>query len=327
MEAHSHTAVVEAAARLRGWAQRTPVLRSRTADRMVGAQLFFKCENLQRVGAFKFRGAFNTLSQLSAAERAAGVVAYSSGNHAQAVALAGQLLQVPATIVMPHDAPAGKLAATRAYGAEVVLYDRYQESREQIGRALAEQRGLVLVPPFDHPHVIAGQGTVALELFEEVPDLDALFVCLGGGGLLSGCALAAEGSAPACKLYGAEPQAGDDGQRALRAGHIVHIPTPETIADGAQTQQLGALTFPVIARRVTDIFTVSDEELIACMAFFAERMKLIVEPTGCLAFAAVRQQAHALAGKRVGVIVSGGNVDLPRFAELLARARVSSLGM
>jgi threonine dehydratase len=309
--------VIEAAGRLEGHAHRTPVMRSRTADELLGSQLFFKCENFQRVGAFKFRGAFNALSRFDAGQRAAGVVAYSSGNHAQAIALAAHVLNIKATIVMPHDAPAMKLAATRGYGAEVVLYDRYTEDRDAIGRELANTRGLTLIPPFDHPDVIAGQGTCALELFQEVGSLDALFVCLGGGGLLSGCSLVARELSPQCKIYGAEPEAGNDGQQSLRAGHIVHIDTPQTIADGAQTQHLGELTFPIIRREVADIVTVSDAELIDCMVFFAERMKMIVEPTGCLSFAAARRLSSQLVGKRIGVIVSGGNVDMARFAALL----------
>lgn len=307
--------IAAAARRIAGHAHRTPVLRSRTADERVGAQLFFKCENFQRVGAFKFRGAFNALSQFDPAQRRAGVVSFSSGNHAQAVALAARLLAIPATIVMPRDAPALKVSATRGYGAEVVLYDRYTEDREAIGRELARQRGLTLIPPYDHPHVIAGQGTAAFELFEEVGPLDALFVCLGGGGLLSGSAIVARERAPACKIYGAEPAAGNDGSQSFRAGHIVRIDTPQTIADGAQNQSLGQLTFPIIQRLVDDVIEVSDAELVDSMRFFAERMKIIVEPTGCLSFAAARKTKPA--GSRIGIIVSGGNVDLARFAQLV----------
>jgi len=306
-----------AAGRIAGHAHRTPVLRSRTADRLVNAELFFKCENFQRVGAFKFRGAFNALSRFDPAQRRAGAVSFSSGNHAQAIALAAQLLGIPATIVMPRDAPALKLAATRGYGAEIVLYDRYTEDREAIGRELAQARGLTLIPPFDHPDVIAGQGTAALELFDEVGTLDALFVCLGGGGLLSGSALVARQVAPACKVYGAEPAAGNDGSQSFRAGHIVHIDTPQTIADGAQNQHLGQLTFPIIQRLVDDIVEVSDAELVESMRFFAERMKILVEPTGCLSFAAAQKRRG---GQRIGIIVSGGNVDLRRFAELTGTA-------
>ncbi len=310
--------VVQAAGRLAGVAHRTPVLTSRTANAETGAQLFFKCENLQRMGAFKFRGAYNALSKFTPEQRRAGVVAFSSGNHAQAIALAGQLLDIPATIVMPHDAPAAKVAATRGYGGKVVVYDRYKEDREQIGRDLAERHGLTLIPPYDHPDVLAGQGTAARELFEETGPLDALFVCLGGGGLLSGSALVTRALSPDCKLYGVEPAAGNDGQQSFRAGTIVHIDTPQTIADGAQTQHLGRHTFPIIQRDVDDIFTVTDDALVQAMRFFAERMKLVVEPTGCLGFAAARDMQEQLRGKRVGIIVSGGNIDLARLATFLA---------
>jgi threo-3-hydroxy-L-aspartate ammonia-lyase len=311
--------VLDAARRLDGQAHRTPVLTSRTADDELGAKkVFFKCENFQRMGAFKFRGAFNALSRFDAAQRRPGVVAFSSGNHAQAVALAARLLGMPATIVMPHDAPAAKVAATRGYGGQIVAYDRYTQDREQISRALARERGLTLIPPYDHAHVIAGQGTAAKELFDEVGPLDALFVCLGGGGLLAGSALATRALSPLCKLYGVEPETGNDGQQSFRSGAIVHIDTPQTIADGAQTQHLGQLTFPIIRRDVDDILTASDAQLIAAMRFFAERMKMVVEPTGCLGFAAARAMKDALRGQRVGVLISGGNVDLARFSALLA---------
>ena len=308
--------VAAAAARIDGHAHRTPVLTSRTVDDALGAQVFFKCENFQRMGAFKFRGAFNALSCFDAAQRKAGVVAFSSGNHAQAIALSAGLLGMPATIVMPHDAPATKVAATKGYGGRVVLYDRYTEDREAIGRKLADDEGLTLIPPYDHPHVIAGQGTAAKELFDEVGLLDALFVCLGGGGLLAGSALSTRALSPATKLYGVEPEAGNDGQQSFRTGSIVHIDTPVTIADGAQTQHLGHHTFAIIRRDVDDILTASDADLVDCMRFFASRMKMIVEPTGCLGFAAARKTD--LKGQRVGVIVSGGNVDLARFSALLA---------
>jgi threonine dehydratase len=309
--------VAAAADRIAPAAHRTPVLTSHTADEETGAKLFFKCENFQRMGAFKFRGAYNALSLFDPAQRKAGVVAFSSGNHAQAIALAARLIGMPATIVMPHDAPAAKIAATRGYGGEVVVYDRYREDREAIGRRLAEERGLTLIPPYDHAHVIAGQGTAALELIEEAGPLDALFVCMGGGGLLSGCALAARALAPDCKVYGVEPEAGNDGQQSFRTGKIVHIDVPKTIADGAQTQSLGKITFEVIRRNVDDVFTASDAELVECMRFFASRMKMIVEPTGCLGFAAARRMKTELKGRRVGVVISGGNVDMARFAELL----------
>ena len=310
--------VAQAAERILGAAHRTPVLTSRTVNEEFGAEVFFKCENMQRMGAFKFRGGYNALAKFSPEQRRAGVVAFSSGNHAQAVALSARILGMPATIVMPQDAPAAKVAATRGYGATVVTYDRYTEDREQIGRELAEKHGLTLVPPYDHADVIAGQGTAAKELFEEVGPLDAFFVCLGGGGLLSGSALATRALSPGCMLYGVEPEAGNDGQQSFRTGEIVHIDTPRTIADGAQTQHLGQLTFPIIRRDVNDILTVSDEELVACMRFFAERMKIVVEPTGCLGFAAARRMKEQLKGKRVGVLISGGNIDLGRFASLLA---------
>ncbi len=307
-----------AAGRLAGHAHRTPVLTSRTADDELGAKLFFKCENFQRMGAFKFRGAFNALARFDDRQRRAGVVAFSSGNHAQAIALSARLVGMPAVIVMPHDAPVAKVAATKGYGATVVVYDRFTEDREAIGRGLAEERGMTLIPPYDHPDVIAGQGTAALELIEEVGPLDALFVCMGGGGLVSGSALAARALSPSCRIYAVEPEAGNDGQRSFRSGKIVHIDTPRTIADGAQTQHLGEYTFAIIRRDVDDVLTASDDELVAAMRFFAERMKMVVEPTGGLGFAAARKMRGELEGKRVGVIVSGGNVDLARYAGLLA---------
>jgi threonine dehydratase len=309
--------VESAAARIAPYAARTPVMRSRVINEQLGAEVVFKCENFQRTGAFKFRGAVNALSQFSAEQRQAGVVAYSSGNHAQAVALAASIFDIPATIVMPHDAPAAKVAATKGYGGEVVSYDRYTEDREEIGRILAAERGLTLVPPYDHPHVIAGQGTAARELLEEVGDLDALFVPLGGGGLLSGTILSTRALSPNCELYGVEPEAGNDGQQSLRGGSIVHIETPITIADGAQTQHLGTYTFDIIRRGVTDILTASDGELVEAMRTFASVMKVVVEPTGCLGFAAVRNHPNRVRGKRVGVIISGGNIDTDRLASLL----------
>lgn len=310
--------VVAAAERIKGFAHRTPVLTSTTANNISGAELFFKCENFQRMGAFKFRGAMNALAQFSVQQKKHGVVAFSSGNHAQGIALSAKLLGIPATIVMPQDAPAAKVAATRGYGGDVVLYDRYTENREEIGQALADKHGMTLIPPYDHPHIIAGQGTAAKELFEDVGNLDALFVCLGGGGLLAGSALAARHHFPLCKIYGVEPQAGNDGQQSLRSGKIVHIETPKTIADGAQTQHLGEYTFPVIQKNVDDILTVSDPELVSCMRFFAERMKMVVEPTGCLGFAAALAHKEHLLGKRVGIIISGGNVDISHYSQLLA---------
>ncbi len=310
--------VADAARRLQGVAHRTPVLRSSTADAQLGAQLFFKCENLQRMGAFKFRGAYNALARFGDAQRERGVLAFSSGNHAQAVALSARLLDIPALILMPEDAPAAKMAATREYGAQVVTFNRFTDDREAISRRLAEERGMTLVPPFDHPHVIAGQGTAALELLQEVPDLDYLFVCLGGGGLLSGCLLAAQGLAPRCQVIGVEPAAGNDVQQSLRAGRIVRIDTPRTIADGAQTQAPGEITFPIIQRHVADIVTATDEQLVAALRFYAERMKIVVEPTGALALAGALHGGLELRGRRVGIVISGGNVDLDRFARFLA---------
>jgi threonine dehydratase len=294
---------------------------SRIVDEASSATVFFKCENFQRMGAFKFRGAFNALSNLEPDVRSRGVVAFSSGNHAQAVALAARILGVKATIVMPDDAPSSKVEATRGYGADIVTYDRYRENREEIAEALARERGAAVVPPYDHPDIIAGQGTAAAELIQQSGPLDSLFVCLGGGGLLGGSALAAKALSPGCAVYGVEPESGNDGQLSFRQGSIVRIAVPQTIADGAQTQALGRYTFQIIRRDVTDILTASDAELIDCMRFFATRMKIVVEPTGCLGFAAVRAFGTRLAGQRVGVIVSGGNVDGERFASLLQSRR------
>ena len=321
--------IAAARERIRGVAQLTPVLRSRQADERCSAELFFKAENLQRMGAFKFRGAYNALSRLGAEQRRAGVVAFSSGNHAQAVALAARLLNMPSVIVMPEDAPAPKLAATRGYQqgqarSEVVLYDRYTEDREAICRRLAEERGMTPIPPFDHPDVMAGQGTAAAELVEQAREmgrggrLDVLLVCVGGGGLISGCAVAAHHLNPGIEVHGIEPEAGNDTQQSLAAGRIVSIPTPKTIADGAQTQASGKLTFPVIQVLVKAVHTVSDAQLVRTMRFFAERMKIVVEPTGCLAAAAALEGVLDLRDKRVGVILSGGNVDLARYAGFLS---------
>ena len=314
---------------LLGHAHRTPVLTSQTANALTGTQLFFKAENLQRMGAFKFRGAFNALSRFTPQQRQAGVIAFSSGNHAQAIALSARILGMPSIIVMPRDAPAAKVAATRGYqagvpGSEVVLYDRYTEDREAIGKRIAQERGMTLIPPYDHAHVMAGQGTAALELVEQTAaggPLDALVVCVGGGGLIAGCAVAAHHLCPGIEVIGVEPEAGNDTQRSLAEGRIIHIDTPVTIADGAQTQHSGKLTFPVIQQLVSRIVTVTDEQLVQGMRFFAERMKLVVEPTGALAAAAVMNRVQgmpALSGKRVGVIISGGNVDITRFSQLLS---------
>ena len=311
-------AVEHAAARLERVAHRTPVLTSTSANELSCAQLYFKCENLQRAGAFKFRGAYNAIAALSSAQRERGVVTYSSGNHAQAIALAGRLQNVSTTIIMPTDAPEIKVRATRGYGGNILTYDRYTENREAIGSRIAAERGLTLIPPYDHPDVIAGQGTAAKELLEETGPLDALFVCLGGGGLLAGSALSCQALAPRCRIIGVEPEAGNDGQQSLRAGHVIEIPVPHSIADGAVVTHVGAYNFPIIQRYVTDIVTVPDDALVAAMKFFAERMKIIVEPTGCLAAAAVMSCSHHSPGERIGVLLSGGNVDLTRFARLIA---------
>lgn len=306
-----------AAERIAPHVHRTPVLTSRTADALAGARLFFKCETFQRVGAFKARGAFSRLTLLSEAERRRGVVAFSSGNHAQAVALAARDLGVPATIVMPDDAPALKLAATRGYGAEVLLYDRRREDREAIARRLVEERGVVLVPPFDDEAVIAGQGTAARELLEEVPDLDAVVTPCGGGGLLAGTAVAATGARPGIRVLGVEPEAGDDVARSLREGRRVSIPVPETIADSLQTTRVGERNFAILSALVEGVVTVSDAELGRAMAFLFSRMKLVVEPGGSAAAAALFEgRVPGVAGRRVGVVLSGGNVDPARFSAL-----------
>lgn len=316
---------VEAAAIvLDGHAHRTPVLTSRRLDAELGCQVFFKAEHLQRAGAFKFRGAFTALSRFDESQRRAGVVTFSSGNHAQAVALSAQLLGIPATIVMPEDAPAMKVAATRGYGAEVISYDRYTADREQIGAQLAAERGLTLIPPYDHPDVIAGQGTAVRELLHDTGPLDALFVPLGGGGLLSGSLLTAGALAPECQVFGVEPEAGDDGRQSLRRGEVVHIDTPVTLADGAQTQHLGALTFAIIRERVSDVLTATDAELVSAMGVMAATLKQVVEPTGCLGLAALRRVASTFLGRRVGVVLTGGNVDLQRYAGLLGGGGLAS---
>jgi len=302
--------VLRARAMLAGVAHRTPVLTSQAADAMTGASLYFKCENFQRTGAFKFRGAYHAMAKLNAAQRKAGVLTFSSGNHAQAIALAAQLLDIPATIIMPRDAPAAKRAATEGYGGKIVTYDRYSEDREAIARAMQQDSGMTLIPPYDHPDVIAGQGTAAAELFEQAGDLDMLVVCLGGGGLLSGSALSAKALGTDCEVVGVEPQAGNDGQQSLAKGEIVTIAPPASIADGALTPYVGKLPFAIMQRDVARIETVSDAQLVQTIRFFAERMKIVVEPTGCLAAAAVLQGALPVEGRRVGVLVSGGNVDV-----------------
>jgi threonine dehydratase len=310
--------VQQAAKRIHGAAHRTPVMTSRTADKIAGAELFFKCENLQRIGAFKFRGAYNALSQFSAEQRSNGVLTFSSGNHAQAIALSASLLGIRSAIIMPEDAPEAKIRATKGYGAEVITYNRYTEDREEIARRLAEERKMTLIPPYDHADVICGQGTAAMELFEDVGQLDVLLVCLGGGGLLAGSALAASGLSPKCKVVGVEPELGNDGQQSLRKGEIVHIAVPDTIADGAKVTHIGQRNFQIIQRHVDDIVTVPDAQLIETMKFFAERMKIVVEPTGCLGAAAAFHQAYPVSGKKVGIILSGGNIDLPVLAKFLS---------
>ncbi len=305
----TYTDITTAATRLVGIAHRTPVLTSSQANKKAGAHIFFKCENFQRVGAFKFRGAYNALSCFDENQKRRGAIAFSAGNHAQAMTLAGQLLGISVTIVMPEDAPSQKIAATKGYGAEVILYNRYTESREAIAAELVNERGLTLIPPFDHRDVIAGQGTTVTELIEEIGLLDYLFVPIGGGGLIAGAAIAAAYLSPECKVIGVEPELGNDAQQSLRSGKIVTIPVPKTIADGAQTQRIGELTFPIIQACVRDIVTVSDDQLREQIRFFAERMKIIAEPTGCLAAAAVMNKVIDVTNKRVGV-VSGGNMDL-----------------
>lgn len=310
--------VLAAFQRVRHVIHRTPVMTSSTLDAMTGLKVFFKCENFQRVGAFKMRGAYNALSQFDTQARKEGVVTASSGNHAQAIACSAALLKMPAKVVMPHDAPAMKIAATRGYGAEVVFYDRYTEDREALCNAIAASSGMTVIPPFDHADVIAGQGTVALEFLEQVPELEAICAPLGGGGLLAGTALAAEGIGTSIRVFGCEPLAGNDGQQSFRKGEIVRIEPPKTIADGAQTTALGQLTFPIIKTYVEDIVSVDDHALISAMRFHAERMKIWVEPTGCLGLGALLSQGLEFApGTSIGIILSGGNIDAARFSELI----------
>jgi threonine dehydratase len=310
--------VIEAARRIEGVANRTPVLTSRTLDERLGARCFLKCESFQRMGAFKFRGAYNAIARLSEAERGRGILTFSSGNHAQAVALASRLLGASATVVMPADAPAAKRRATEGYGARVVAYDPRTEDREEVARQLQLQGDPVLVPPFDHADVIAGQGTAAKELFEEAGPLDVLLVPCGGGGLLSGSGLAAAALSPGCRVVGVEPEAGDDATRSFKTGTLHTVRNAQTIADGARTPSLGRLTFPLVRQHVADMLTVSDEDLLYTLRFLWERMKLMVEPTGALGLAAAYQRRLEVGGRRVGVIVSGGNADVPAVAGMLA---------
>lgn len=310
--------VERAARQIAGATRRTPVEHSSTVDALIGAEIFFKCENLQRAGAFKFRGAYNALSRLTPDDRKRGVVTFSSGNHAQAIALAGRVLDVPRVIVMPDDAPAVKRAATEAYGGEVVVYHNDGETRENIGRRLADERGLTLVPPFDHPDIIAGQGTAAHELIMDVGPLDYLFVPCGGGGLLAGSAIAAAAMSPSCRTIGVEPSAGDDATRSFRTKQLHTVHNPKTVADGARTSSLGSLTFPLVLQYVSDMTTVDDATLLKTMFFLWERLKFAVEPTGALAAAAVLHGSWPLRGARVGVILSGGNVDLSQVPQWLS---------
>ncbi len=314
--------IERAEARLRGVAHRTPVLTSSQFNEAVGGEVFFKAENFQRAGAFKFRGAYNKLASLSDEERKAGVLAYSSGNHAQAIALAASLFGIPAVIVMPADAPAIKVAATRGYGGEVVFYDRYREDRVAIGERLSEERGLTLVPPYDDAQVMAGAGTTALELLREVPDLDDLLVCTSGGGLLAGCAVAARHLCPTLRVYGVEPEAGNDTFLSFQKGERVEIPVPQTIADGLAVNTPGKKTFPIVRTLAAGILLVRDEELIETMRFMLERMKILVEPSGAAGAAAIRHRKILGQGRRVGVILSGGNVDLTRLATWLQSDRL-----
>ena len=301
--------IARAHQRIKPQAKRTPVLTSATVDALTGASVFFKCENFQRMGAFKFRGAYNALSQLGDDAKKRGVVAFSSGNHAQAIALSGKLLGIKTVIVMPHDAPQVKLEATRGYGAEVVQYTRH-EDRETLAAKLAAERGVTLIPPFDHPHIIAGQGTAAKELLEDAGPLDLLLVPCGGGGLLSGSSIAAKHLAPRCRVVGIEPAAGDDATQSFVQKRLITIAVPDTIADGARTPSLGKLTFPIVLRYVDDMLTVTDAELTRAMFFLWERMKIVVEPTGALAFTALFTGKVSVKNLRVGVVLSGGNVDL-----------------
>ncbi|MCI0665930.1 MAG: threo-3-hydroxy-L-aspartate ammonia-lyase [Acidobacteria bacterium] len=311
--------ILAARERLRGVAHRTPVVTSRQFNEATGCELFFKCENLQRAGAFKFRGAYNKIATLTPDERRRGILAYSSGNHAQATALAANLFDAPAVIVMPADAPEIKVKATRGYGAEIIFYDRYQENREATGERIASERGLTLVPPFDDYQVMAGQGTCALELIEEIQQLDFLLIPTSGNGLLAGCSVAARHLLPQIRIFGVEPEAGNDTWQSLRKGERVEIAVPKTIADGLQTPAPGRLTFPIVRQLVEDILLVSDEQIVETMRFIIERMKLLVEPSGAAAAAAVRHARFDFSGKRVGVILSGGNVDLTKLADYIKR--------
>jgi threonine dehydratase len=301
-----------AAQRLKGIAHITPVLTSSAIDRQTQSQVFFKSENFQRTGSFKFRGAYNALAQLSDPQKQQGVLTFSSGNHAQAIALAGQLLGIATTIIMPEDAPAVKIAATRDYGAEIILYNRAEADRERLAQTLCQERGLTLIPPYNHAHIIAGQGTTARELIEQVGSLDILLVCCGGGGLLSGCAIATKACLPQCRVIGVEPQAGDDATRSFHSRSLQTVSNPDTLADGARTPSLGSLTFPLVLHYVDDMVAVADEALLRTLFFLWERLKIVIEPTGVLAATALLEGLIRAPGQRVGVILSGGNVELAR---------------
>jgi threonine dehydratase len=312
----SYTDLQAAALRLSGIANRTPVLTSRSVNQHTNSQVFFKCENFQRTGSFKFRGAYNALAQLSDEQKQCGVITYSSGNHAQAIALSGQLLDIPTTIVMPDDAPSVKQAATRGYGAEVILYNRLETNREEFANNIASDRSLTLIPPYDHPHVVAGQGTAAKELIEEVGALDLLLVCCGGGGLLSGSAIAAKALSPNCKVIGVEPQLADDATRSFHTKTLQTVRNPNTIADGARTPYLGKITFPLVLHYVDDMVTVSEDAILRTMFYLWERLKIVVEPTGALAAAALLEGIITVSDANIGVIISGGNVDIKEVGKL-----------
>ncbi|MEH2415113.1 threo-3-hydroxy-L-aspartate ammonia-lyase [Nostoc sp.] len=321
MPQHNSVAITDVQAaqeRILGIAHRTPVLTSRIVNDRTNSQVFFKCENFQRTGSFKFRGAYNALIQLSIPEKQRGVVTFSSGNHGQAVALAGKLLKIPTTIVMPEDAPSVKQAATGDYGAEIVLYDRQKTDREQFADILSRGRKITLIPPYDHPRIIAGQGTTALELIQEVGELDLLLVCCGGGGLLSGCAIAAKALLPNCKVIGVEPALADDATRSFHSKTLQTVKNPDTIADGARTPSLGEITFPLVLHYVDDMVTVSEEAILRTMFFLWERLKIVVEPTGVLAAAALLEGVVTSPEARIGVIISGGNVDLAQVGKLFS---------
>ncbi|HEY9874028.1 MAG TPA: threo-3-hydroxy-L-aspartate ammonia-lyase [Candidatus Obscuribacterales bacterium] len=314
----NYSDVEVAALNLEGKAHRTPIITSATVNQRTQSQVFFKCENFQRTGSFKFRGAYNALAQLSEEQKQRGVLTYSSGNHAQAIALSGQLLGIPTIIVMPDDAPTVKQAATRGYGAEVILYDRLETNREELSQCLASERGLTLIPPYDHPHVVAGQGTAVKELIEEVGSLDLLLVPCGGGGLLSGSAIAARALAPSCRIIGVEPEQADDATRSFHTKTLQTIENPSTIADGARTPYLGKITFPLVLHYVDDMVTVSESAILRTMFFLWERLKIVVEPTGAVAAAALLEGVVTAPDARIGVIISGGNVDLQQIGKLFA---------